>query len=159
MNTSAIRYTNSDSMIHISKSYNLTCEYDGNKPNQIEIPELNLVLKKGNWLLKIEENFIVCNEESRVALYADIHPILNMKLQTEKRFDMDTKELCGAIADAVKMVIMQEKRQGGLLAENKFTEGGHIKPAYITEMENKINALSTIDSALDCRLNVLSGAG
>lgn len=47
--------------------------------------------------------------------------------------------------------------ENGIIAGNKFAEGGYIKPPYITEMENQIKALSTMVSALDCRLNVLSG--
>lgn len=47
--------------------------------------------------------------------------------------------------------------ENSIIAGNKFSEGGYIKPPYITEMENQINALSTMVSALDCRLNVLSG--
>lgn len=47
--------------------------------------------------------------------------------------------------------------ENGIIDGNKFAEGGYIKPPYITEMENQINALSTMVSALDCRLNVLSG--
>ncbi|ENX27257.1 hypothetical protein F891_01866 [Acinetobacter sp. CIP 101966] len=183
MNASAIQYTDSNSMIHISKSYNLVCEYDGNKPDQIEIPELNLVLKKGNWLIKVEGNFLVCENNTRSALYGDAHPVVN----PEVRFK---KDLSQAISNSIKSVIRQEQRQGGLLtteskdnvsdvdsttikdcrkrfqvkidknsiiAGNKFSEGGYIKPPYITEMENQINALSAMVSALECRLNVLSG--
>lgn len=47
--------------------------------------------------------------------------------------------------------------KNSIIAGNKLTEGGYIKPPYITEMENQIKALSTMVSALDCRLNVLSG--
>lgn len=47
--------------------------------------------------------------------------------------------------------------KNSIIAGNKFAEGGYIKPPYITEMENQIKALSTMVSALDCRLNVLSG--
>ena len=54
-------------------------------------------------------------------------------------------------------MINRERLQGGYLAGNKLAKDGYIKPPYITEMENQINALSTIVSALDCRLNVLSG--
>ena len=47
--------------------------------------------------------------------------------------------------------------KNSIIAGNKLAEGGYIKPPYITEMENQIKALSTMVSALDCRLNVLSG--
>lgn len=47
--------------------------------------------------------------------------------------------------------------KNSIIAGNKFAEGGYIKPPYIIEMENQIKALSTMVSALDCRLNVLSG--
>ena len=47
--------------------------------------------------------------------------------------------------------------KNSIIAGNKLTEGGYIKPPHITEMENQIKALSTMVSALDCRLNVLSG--
>lgn len=181
MNASAIQYTDSNSMIHISKSYSLVCEYDGNKPDQIEIPELNLVLKKGNWLIKVEENFLVCENNTRSALYGDVHPVVN----PEVRFK---KDLSQAISDSIRSVILQEQRQVGLLAReskakdpdvdsttiedcrkrfqvkidengiiagNKFPEGGYIKPPYITEMENQIKALSMMVSALSCRIEVL----
>ena len=151
MNASAIRYIDSDSMIHISKSYKITCEYDGDKPDQIEIPELNLVLKKGSWLIKIEDNFLVCDDSARSALYGDVHPIVNPELRFKK------ENLGQIIGDSVKAVIQRDQREGGLLAGSKFAEGGYIKPPYITEMEEQIKALSTIVSALDCRLNVLSG--
>ena len=47
--------------------------------------------------------------------------------------------------------------KNSIIAGNKFAEGGYIKPPCIIEMENQIKALSTMVSALDCRLNVLSG--
>ena len=106
MNASAIQYTDSNSMIHISKSYNLVCEYDGNKPDQIEIPKLNLVLKKGNWLIKIEENFLVCEDNARSTLYGDVHPVVN----PEVRFKKDIGQ---AIGDSIKSIIRQEQQQGG----------------------------------------------
>ena len=108
MNASAIQYTDSNSMIHISKSYNLVCEYDGNKPDQIEIPELNLVLKKGNWLIKVERNFLVCENGTRSALYGDVHPVINPEVKFKK-------DLGQAISDSIRSVILQEQRQGGLL--------------------------------------------
>lgn len=151
MNASAIRYIDSDSMIHISKSYKITCEYDGDKPDQIEIPELNLVLKKGSWLIKIEDNFLVCDDSARSALYGDVHPIVNPELRFKK------ENLGQIIGDSVKAVIQRDQREGGLLAGSKFAEGGYIKPPYITEMEEQINTLSTMVSELGCRLNVLSG--
>ena len=150
MNASAIQYTDSNSMIHISKSYNLVCEYDGNKPDQIEIPELNLVLKKGNWLIKVGGNFLVCENGTRSALYGDVHPVINPEVKFKK-------DLGQMVSDSIKAVIKKDQQRGGLLAGNKLTEGGYIKPPYITEMENQIKALSTMVSALDCRLNVLSG--
>lgn len=110
MNTSAIQYTDSNSMIHISKSYNLLCEYDGNKPDQIEIPKLNLVLKKGNWLIKVGENFLVCENGMRSALYGDVHAVVN----PEVRFK---KDLGQVISDSIKSVIRQDQQQGGLLAK------------------------------------------
>ena len=181
MNASAIQYTDSNSMIHISKSYNLVCEYDGNKPDQIEIPELNLVLKKGNWLIKVEKNFLVCENGTRSALYGDVHPVINPEVKFKK-------DLGQAISDSIRSVILREQRQGGLLtteskdnapdvdsttiedcrkrfqvkidensiiAGNKFPEGGYIKPPHITEMENQIKALSMMVSALSCRIEVL----
>ena len=67
------------------------------------------------------------------------------------------KDLGQMISDSIKSAIKKDQQRAGLLAGNKLTEGGYIKPPYITEMENQINALSTMVSALDCRLNVLSG--
>lgn len=121
MNASAIRYTDSESMIHISKKYKLSCEYDGNKPDQIEIKELDVVLKKGNWLININDGFIVCNEDTRFALYGNVHTIRNMELEIKKRFGARVtnfpKENPGeAIANAVREVIKKEKRQSCLLA-------------------------------------------
>lgn len=148
MNASAIQYTDSNSMIHISKSYNLVCEYDGNKPDQIEIPELNLVLKKGNWLIKVEENFLVCESSTRSTLYGDVHPVVN----PEVRFKKDLGQM---IHDSVKTIIKKDQRLGGLPTGNKFAEGGYIKPPYITEMEEQIKALSMAVSALSNRIEVL----
>lgn len=45
--------------------------------------------------------------------------------------------------------------KNGIIAGNKFAEGGYIKPPYITEMENQIKALSMMVSALSCRIEVL----
>jgi len=97
-------------MIHISKSYNLVCEYDGNKPDQIEIPELNLVLRKGNWLIKVEENFLVCENGTRSALYGDVHPVINPEVKFKK-------DLGQAISDSIRSVILQEQQQRGLLSK------------------------------------------
>ena len=69
----------------------------------------------------------------------------------------DQKQIGQMISDSIKSSIKNNQQRGGLLAGNKLTEGGYIKPPYITEMENQIKALSTMVSALDCRLNVLSG--
>lgn len=110
MNASAIQYTDSNSMIHISKSYNLVCEYDGNKPDQIEIPELNLVLKKGNWLIKVEGNFLVCENSARSALYGDVHSVINPEVKFKK-------DLGQAISDSIKSVILREQQRGRLLSK------------------------------------------
>lgn len=48
-----------------------------------------------------------------------------------------------------------KNNENGIIAGNKFAEGGYIKPPYITEMENQIKALSMIVSALSCRIEVL----
>lgn len=45
--------------------------------------------------------------------------------------------------------------KNSIIAGNKFSEGGYIKPSYITEMENQIKALSMMVSALSCRIEVL----
>lgn len=119
MGASAIRYTDSESMMHISKEYKLSCEYDGSKPDQIEIKELNLVLKKDNWLININGGFIVCNEDTRAALYGDVHPIKNMELDVKKRFNVSQLSTSEAIAHAVKQAIKQQSRQSGLLAPSK----------------------------------------
>lgn len=71
--------------------------------------------------------------------------------------DEPPKDLGQMISDSIKSSIKNNQQRAGLLAGNKFSEGGYIKPPYITEMENQINALSAMVSALECRLNVLSG--
>lgn len=45
--------------------------------------------------------------------------------------------------------------ENSIIAGNKFSEGGYIKPPYITEMENQIKVLSMMVSALSCRIEVL----
>ena len=74
----------------------------------------------------------------------------------KKQID-DQKQIGQIIHNSIKAVIQRDQRQGGLLAKNGFVEGGYTKPPYITEMEHQINALSTMVSSLDSRLNVLSG--
>lgn len=143
MNASAIKYIDSDSMIHISKSYKLTCEYDGDKPDQVGIPELNLVLKKGNWLIKIEGNFLVCDDGARSVLYGDVCPIHNLELISKKQ------DLGQMIGNTVRAVIRQEQL-GQVI-------GDLGSAPHITEMKSQINALATSVATLSCRVDALSG--
>lgn len=113
MGSSAIQYTDSDSMLKISNNYKLTCEYDGNKPDQIEIPELNLVLKKNNWLVSINADFFVCDSQTRDTLFGDIQSYVDVS-DLKKRFTKSS-EIGDVIHLAVLEVIKREQKQGGLL--------------------------------------------
>lgn len=99
-------------MIRISKSYQLICEYDGDKPDQIEIPELNLVLRKGNWLIKIEGCFLVCDDITRFALYGDAYPIVNPEAKLKK-------DIGQMVNDSVKAVIKKDQDRCRLLVRSK----------------------------------------
>ena len=108
-----------------------------------------LPLQFNDWIMDINGIILVLDDTQYQALIAE-------KSIAKKQIE-PPKDLGQIISDEVKAVINRERLQGGYLAGNKLAKDGYIKPPYITEMENQINALSTIVSALDCRLNVLSG--
>ena len=129
------------------------------------------LVRLGDWILEIDGVIVVLNNEEyqllqseqklkeikdridgEVKQYQHRVRVGIVKPQTEP-----AKELGQIISDSIKSSIKNNQQRVGLLAGNKFAEGGYIKPPYITEMENQIEALSTMVSALDCRLNVLSG--
>ena len=102
-----------------------------------------------DWIVDLDGVILVLDGAQYQALVAET---ASARKQTD-----DQKQLGQMVSDSIKAVIKKDQQRGGLLAGNKLTEGGYIKPPYITEMENQIKALSTMVSALDCRLNVLSG--
>jgi len=106
-------------------------------------------LQFNDWIMDIDGIILVLDDTQYQALMAE-------KAIAKKQIE-PPKDLGQIISDEVEAVINRERLQGGYLAGNKLAKDGYIKPPYITEMENQINALSTIVSALDCRLNVLSG--
>lgn len=108
-----------------------------------------LPLQFNDWIMDINGIILVLDDTQYQALIAE-------KSIAKKQIE-PPKDLGQIISDEVEAVINRERLQGGYLAGNKLAKDGYIKPPYITEMENQINALSTIVSALDCRLNVLSG--
>ena len=102
-----------------------------------------------DWIVDLDGVILVLDGAQYQALVAET---ASARKQTD-----DQKQIGQIIGDSIKAVIKKDQQRGGLLAGNKLTEGGYIKPPYIIEMENQIKALSTMVSALDCRLNVLSG--
>ena len=108
-----------------------------------------LPLQFNDWIMDINGIILVLDDTQYQALIAE-------KSIAKKQIE-PPKDLGQIISDEVEAMINRERLQGGYLAGNKLAKDGYIKPPYITEMENQINALSTIVSALDCRLNVLSG--
>lgn len=129
------------------------------------------LVRLGDWILEIDSVIVVLNNEEYQLLQSE------QKLKEIKdRIDSEVKQhhhrvrvglvkpqveppkdLGQMISESIKTAIKKYQQRGGLLAGNKFSEGGYIKPPYITEMENQINALSTVVSALESRLNALSG--
>lgn len=108
----------------------------------------NQVLQFDDWIVDLNGVILVLDDIQYQALLLET-------LIAKKQIN-NQKKLGQIIHNSIKAVIQRDQRRG-LLADNKFAEGGYTKPPYITEMENQINALSTMVSALDCRLNVLSG--
>lgn len=102
-----------------------------------------------DWIVDLDGVILVLDGAQYQALVAET-------ASARKQAD-DQKQLGQMIHDSIRSSIKNDQQRSGLLAGNKLTEGGYIKPPYITEMENQIKALSTMVSALDCRLNVLSG--
>lgn len=122
-----------------------------------------------DWILEIDGVIVVLNNEEYQLLQSE------QKLKEIKdRIDGEVKQhqhrvrvgivkpqaepakdLGQMISDSIKSAIKKDQQRGGLLAGNKFSEGGYIKPSYITEMENQIKALSMMVSALSCRIEVL----
>ena len=102
-----------------------------------------------DWIVDLDGVILVLDGAQYQALVAET---ASARKQTD-----DQKQIGQIIGDSIKAVIKKDQQRGGLLAGNKFAEGGYIKPPHIIEMENQIKALSTMVSALDCRLNVLSG--
>lgn len=102
-----------------------------------------------DWIVDLDGVILVLDGAQYQALVAET---ASARKQTD-----DQKQIGQMISDSIKSSIKNNQQRGGLLAGNKLTEGGYIKPPYIIEMENQIKALSTMVSALDCRLNVLSG--
>lgn len=129
------------------------------------------LVRLGDWILEIDGVIVVLNNEEYQLLQSEqkLKEIKDridgevkqyhhrVRVGVVKPQSEPSKDLGQIIHNSIKAVIQRDQRQGGLLADNKFAEGGYTKPPYITEMENQINALSTMVSALDCRLNVLSG--
>lgn len=130
------------------------------------------LVRLGDWILEIDGMIVVLNNEEYQLLQSE------QKLKEIKdRIDSEIKQyqhrvqtglikpqteqpkyLGQIIGDSVKAVIKKEQSLfSGLLAGNKFAEGGYIKPPYIIEMEHQINALSMTISALSCRIEVLGG--
>lgn len=109
----------------------------------------SLPIKFNDWIVELTGVILVLDDMQYQALLLET---VIVKPQSEP-----AKDLGQMISDSIKAAIKKDQQRGGLLAGNKFSEGGYIKPPYITEMENQIKALSTMVSALDCRLNVLSG--
>ncbi len=60
----AIQYTDADSILAISSEFKLTCEYDSDKPNEIYIHELGLVLSNGHWIVGQGDVLSACEEVS-----------------------------------------------------------------------------------------------
>ena len=102
-----------------------------------------------DWIVDLDGVILVLDGAQYQALVAET---ACARKQTD-----DQKQIGQIIGDSIKAVIKKDQQRGGLLAGNKFAEGGYIKPPHIIEMENQIKALSTMVSALDCRLIVLSG--
>ena len=129
------------------------------------------LVRLGDWILEIDGVIVVLNNEEYQLLQSEqkLKEIKDridgevkqhqhrVRVGIVKPQDEPPKDLGQIISDEVEAVINRERLQGGYLAGNKLAKDGYIKPPCITEMENQINALSTIVSALDCRLNVLSG--
>jgi len=109
----------------------------------------SLPIKFNDWIVDLNGVILVLDGVQYQALVAET--------ASARKHTDDQKQLGQMVSDSIKAVINKDQQRGGLLAGNKLTEGGYIKPPYITEMENQIKALSTMVSALDCRLNVLSG--
>ncbi len=109
----------------------------------------SLPIKFNDWIVDLNGVILVLDGVQYQALVAEA---ASARKQTD-----DQKQIGQMISDSIKSSIKNNQQLGGLLAGNKLTEGGYIKPPHIIEMENQIKALSTMVSALDCRLNVLSG--
>lgn len=129
------------------------------------------LVRLGDWILEVDGVIVVLNNEEYQILQSEqkLKEIKDridgevkqyhhrVRVGVVKPQSEPSKDLGQMISDSIKAVIKKDQQRGGLLADNKFAECGYTKPPYITEMENQINALSTMVSALDCRLNVLSG--
>ena len=109
----------------------------------------SLPIKFNDWIIDLNGVILVLDGAQYQALVAET---ASARKQTD-----DQKQLGQMIHDSIRSSIKNDQQRSGLLDGNKLTEGGYIKPPYIIEMENQIKALSTMVSALDCRLNVLSG--
>lgn len=129
------------------------------------------LVRLDDWILEIDGVIVVLNNEEYQLLQSEqkLKEIKDridgevkqhqhrVRVGIVKHQAEPAKDLGQMISDSIRSSIKNNQQWVGLLADNKFAEGGYIKPPYITEMENQINALSAMVSALECRLNVLSG--
>lgn len=107
----------------------------------------SLPIKFNDWIVDLNGVILVLDGVQYQSLVAET-------ASARKQAD-DQKQLGQMIHDSIRSSIKNDQQRSGLLAGNKFAEGGYIKPPYITEMENQIKALSMIVSALSCRIEVL----
>lgn len=122
------------------------------------LKDIEMYFERGSQSLPIRfDDWIVDLNGVILALDGAQYQALVAEAASARKQTDDQKQIGQMVSDSIKAVIKKDQQRGGLLAGNKLTEGGYIKPPYITEMENQIKALSTMVSALDCRLNVLSG--
>ena len=122
------------------------------------LQDIEMYFERGSQSLPIRfDDWIVDLNGVILALDGAQYQALVAEAASARKQTDDQKQIGQMVSDSIKAVIKKDQQRGGLLAGNKLTEGGYIKPPYIIEMENQIKALSTMVSALDCHLNVLSG--
>ena len=107
----------------------------------------SLPIRFDDWIIDLNGVILVLDGAQYQALVAET---ASARKQTD-----DQKQLGQMIHDSIRSSIKNDQQRSGLLAGNKFAEGGYIKPPYIIEMENQIKALSMMVSALSCRIEVL----
>ena len=122
------------------------------------LKDIEMYFERGSQSLPIRfDDWIVDLNGVILALDGAQYQALVAEAASARKQTDDQKQIGQMISDSIKSSIKNNQQRGGLLAGNKLTEGGYIKPPYITEMENQIKALSTMVSALDCRLIDLIG--